>query len=479
MEADPETMRELDQAFALQIPHAMRSPKLRALIISKQWDGKHHFFNRFSGRVPTGLVPFIIDQYPDVSITGIYRPNLNQLKKYERRVNKLKLKGIEQLGDFQLEAIRRAVTQGWGPICVATNGGKTEIASGIIKVLKKPTLYLVHLKALLHQTADRIAERTGLDVGKLGDGIKDIKPITVAMVQSLPKPIKASRPFYDQFKVLIVDEAHHQSAATYYKIAQFMSTPIRFALSGSPWTHDDIRDMKFISVFGPKILANVKNKELIKRGWSAKPTIHLWPVPYYENAMSYRQALVHQIMENGDYNEHVVSLTRKSWEDGKSTFVIVNEKRHGIRLYRRMLGEGIDVKYLTSGSHDIQKSLDRFKHGKLGVILCTPIFDEGVDVPAIRTLILPAGGKSPIRLLQRIGRALRKKRDGANVAEVHDFIHYGNVHLLGHSLARIEIYEAEDFDIKYHSEEDLSTGSKKYFKDGEPDWHRFHKEESR
>lgn len=474
-------LRKLYNELALPIPYAMRNPKLRNLIVTKRWDGKVHFLNRFSGRVPTGLVPLIEEQY-ECDITG-HEPGLTlaRTKKYTKRLKHLKLHGIEQLGDFQQEAIRRAVFIGSGPICIATNGGKTEVAAGIIKVMRKPTLYIVHLKALLHQTAERLAERTGYKIGKLGDGEKDIKKITVAMVQSLPKLIKANRGFYDQFEVLFIDEAQHGSADTWYKAAMFMKCHHKFALSGTPWTGDDIKDMKFISVFGPKVLARVKNAELIDRGWSAKPTIHMWPAPYPENDMRWRMALTNQIINNNDYNEHVVSLARRSWEDGKTTLIIVNEKQHGIRLYRRMLGEKIDVAYLTGASKKsvIHKTLARFKAGKLGVILCTPIFDEGVDVPAIRTLILPAGGKSSIRLLQRVGRALRRKKSGKNVAEIHDFIHYGNEHLLDHTLQRINIYEGEDFDIKYHKEDELLGAGKKYDKANEIDWHRFHKEESK
>lgn len=471
-------MRKLYNELSLPIPYAMKNPRLRNLVITKKWDGRIHFFNRFSGLVPTGLVSLIEDSYPECDISGGPVLTLKNSKRYARRFKQLKLNGIKQLGDFQAKAIWRAVTIGSGPICIATNGGKTEVAAGILKILRKPTLYLVHLKALLHQTAKRLAERTGYKIGKLGDGHKDIKKITVAMVQSLPKAIAINRPFFDQFKTLIVDEAQHGSADTWYKAAMYMKAKHKFALTGTPWTGDDIKDMKFLSVFGSRILARVKNKELIARGWSAKPTVHLWPAPYQENLMRWRMALVHQIMENNNYNEHVVALTRKSWEEGKTTLVIVNEKRHGLRLHRRMLGEKIDVEYLTSasGSDRIQKALKKFTAGKLGVILCTPIFDEGVDVPAIRTLILPAGGKSSIRLLQRVGRALRRKKDGANVAEIHDFIHYGNETLLTHTLKRISIYEGEEFDIKYHKESELMGAGKRYAKEGEIDWNSFHKE---
>jgi superfamily II DNA or RNA helicase len=322
------------------------------------------------------------------------------------------------------------------------------------------TLYLVHRKTLLNQVAREVEKFTGIKCGKLGSGFSDIQEVTVAMIQSLPKPTKKNKPFYDQWKLMIMDECQHGGANTWYKIAMIMKAKFKVALSGTPWTGKDDKDLRLVSVFGPNILINIKNKYLIKKGWSARPTINLWPVPAPENAWSWRDAYNRMIIDSPAYNESIIQIVKQQYENGKPTFVLTWQKRHASRIYKRLLGEEIDCVYLSSENQDdyVERCLERFKRGRLSCIVATPIFDEGIDVPAIRSLVLAGGGKAPIALLQRVGRALRKKPDGENTTEVHDFIHYGNYHLLDHSNLRVGIYEEEGFDIRWHSQTPQGDG---------------------
>jgi superfamily II DNA or RNA helicase len=81
-----------------------------------------------------------------------------------------------------------------------------------------------------------------------------------------------------------------------------------------------------------------------------------------------------------------------------------------------------------------------------GVYIATPIFDEGVDVPGIDVLILAGGGKSNIKLLQRLGRGMRTDPDKVQLL-VLDFIDDTNRYLFKHSEERLNVYEREDFQI--------------------------------
>ena len=454
VQANGNILKRLYDYFTVEIPHAKFNPRWRKAMRFGAWDGKAHLMNKFSGRIATGLVPLVQDLYPDTVVSDV-REKMD-FKWHEKKIKQSFKYKLNQLDDgrsvYQRKAVRRFVRRKVGIVKVATNGGKTPIAAGVIKTLDVPTLYLVSRKVLLHQVSREIERMTGFKCGKIGDKNNDVQKITVAMIQSLPKPIKKNKPFYDQFKLMIMDECQHGSATTWYKIAMIMRAPFKLALSGTPWTGKDDKDLRLISIFGPNILINVKNQYLIKKGWSATPTIHLWPIPYPENTMSWRAAYNTMIVDNTAYNEAVVRIAKESYEEGKPTLLLVNQKRHASRLYKRLLGEEIDCVYL-SGDNDTEyreKCLERFKQGKLGCIVATPLFDEGVDVPAIRSLILAGGGKAPIALLQRVGRALRKKSEGENRSDIHDFIHFGNWHLLSHSDERIKIYEQEGFDIDYH-----------------------------
>ena len=462
VQASSKVFRKLYAYFSVEIPHAKFNPRWNKAIRFGAWDGMAHLFNKLSGRLATGLVPLLQDLYPDAVITDVREAvDHDWHQKRIRRSHKVKLNGPDDGRNvYQMKAVQRFVKKKTGIIKVATNGGKTRIASGIIKAMKCKTLYLVHRKTLLNQVAREVERFTGIKCGKIGAGINDVQQVTVAMIQSLPKPVKKNKPFYDQWKLMIMDECQHGSANTWYKIAMVMKAKFRCALSGTPWTGKNDKDLRLISVFGPNVLINIKNKYLIKKGFSARPTIHLWPSYYPENSLSWRMAYNSMIIDNAKYNESIVQIVKQKYEEGKPTFVLTWQKRHASRIYKRLLGEEIDCVYLSSESRDeyVERCLQKFKKGKLGCIVATPIFDEGVDVPAIRSLVLAGGGKAPIALLQRVGRALRRKAEGENTTEIHDFMHYGNHHLLGHSEERVKIYEEEDFDINRHKEAPKGEG---------------------
>ncbi len=78
------------------------------------------------------------------------------------------------------------------------------------------------------------------------------------------------------------------------------------------------------------------------------------------------------------------------------------------------------------------------------IIIATSIFDEGIDIPHLETLIIAGGGKSAIKTTQRIGRVLRKF-PGKSKAMVHDFADDCRW-LKDHYKERRTIYE-DDFEV--------------------------------
>ena len=69
---------------------------------------------------------------------------------------------------------------------------------------------------------------------------------------------------------------------------------------------------------------------------------------------------------------------------------------------------------------------------KIDVLIGTTILDVGVDVPATGMIILAGAGKAEVALRQRVGRGLRAKKTGPNVAFIVDFEDIYNDHLKVH-----------------------------------------------
>ncbi|AXH71146.1 putative recombination helicase [Bacillus phage BSP38] len=105
------------------------------------------------------------------------------------------------LRDYQYESVKGVFKDQVGIINVATNGGKTEIASGfmqqVLPYLKRGEriAFFTHSKEILHQSAERIMKRLNLkprDIGKIGDGKFDIKnkKIVFVMIPTLVSSLK-------------------------------------------------------------------------------------------------------------------------------------------------------------------------------------------------------------------------------------------------------------------------------------------------
>lgn len=448
----------LDKELSHPIKGVWFNPRLRTMIKSGKWDGRQHFYNRINGKFHTGLLPmvqsFTAFGKGDQLIDNRFPSDYSFLEAIER-AKQLTLNGIEFSG-FQRESIVNNVKAGRALNTLATNAGKTEVGIGTVEAIQRPALWLVARKVLLRQVAERYKLRTGGTAGMIGEGKFTIgERLTVGSVQSLLKAYERDKNFFKQFQTLIVDECQHGQAKTWFQLAMKCPAPFRFGLSGSLPT-DPIKRLRIMSITSSEIVANVRNAELIESGWSAKPKVHLRVFQYPENTLSYRTAYDKMIRSHNRYNDFVVCDAEYAYKRGKIVLVIVDRIKQGTYITSNLIGRGVPAKFISGGTDDEyrEKVIAAFKSGKTQVIVGTSVFDEGVDVPAIETLILAPGGKSDQRQLQRVGRGLRKKED-SNEVEIYDYIHAGNVYLLAHSLARLALYEGEGFEIVWEPEIEL------------------------
>jgi superfamily II DNA or RNA helicase len=91
-------------------------------------------------------------------------------------------------------------------------------------------------------------------------------------------------------------------------------------------------------------------------------------------------------------------------------------------------------------------AIARLQDGSLHALIATTIFDEGVDIPELKKVILASGGKSQVKLIQRVGRAVRLA-NGKTEAMIVDFQDAHNPTLKRHAAARRKVYKEQEFDV--------------------------------
>ena len=354
------------------------------------------------------------------------------------------------LRDYQVDAVERLLKAERGVARMATNAGKTVVFGALIKLLgNKDALVVVHSRDLLYQTRDRLAEYLDRDVGLIGDGYRDDDDVLVATIQTLHSLIGQGYSLSETFsenKIVVTDEAHHIGANTIFDDLLEIPGWYRYGFSGTPLDRGVLNDLKLIAATGP-LVVDVGNAQLIEEEWSAKPIILLHDVENTVNwELNYYDAYREQVVESYPRNNQVCDIAVSEVSNG-SVLIIVTQILHGQLLYE-LLKDEVQTVFVCGDSPMAQRTavLKSLGRGDKIVAIATQIFDEGVDVPALDTLILACAGKSHIKLLQRIGRGLRKK-EGENVVHIHDFLDSGNKHLLKHTDERYEVYQREGFEV--------------------------------
>jgi superfamily II DNA or RNA helicase len=103
-------------------------------------------------------------------------------------------------------------------------------------------------------------------------------------------------------------------------------------------------------------------------------------------------------------------------------------------------------------TEEVERRKELLVSGKIIALIASPIFGEGVDLPAsddfpgILGLVIADGGQSVANVLQKIGRGLRRKK-GDNSLAVVDFADTTHKWLARHSQERMALYESEGFEV--------------------------------
>ena len=409
-----------------------------------------------------GLFDYIIKRFPEAEIV-------------ERRValptpaSIIQLQGVEYY-DYQREVICAIIASKYGGvISLPTGSGKTYVAGGVIasyktSYLKPKCLYLVASTELCEQVTEVLAKALGELVGRIGQGSKGYGTrVVVGMVQSIASGIKKGDKeildMLNEVELVICDEAHHSPAASYVRIFNSMpNVKMKVGLSGTvpDVERAPIKRLGMEGVIGP-VVYTLKSGGLISNGFLSMPVVEMhkgnWDVGIkdvfkgvnWTNPLAatkvYAEIRDKAIVNNLKRNVYIDSLV-KTFCPEKGVLIIVDMIQHGNNL-SDITGE----MFIWGDAINREEVFQRFKAGKIPVLITSPILEEGVDVKGISAIILAGGGKSKRKLLQRIGRGMRTTKDKHTV-KVFDLMDTETPLLTRHTEERLRVYKEEGWDVK-------------------------------
>lgn len=435
-----------------------------ALFQVGSWDGRSSFFDWATGTFPAGFTALVHSALKKggYEVRRVRNPLPEPLGK--EAFWEFDGMGLDPMYDYQPEVVNKLLKYGQMIAQIATGGGKSRIARLSFARINRPTLFLTTRGVLMYQMKDAM-EEFGLKCGIIGDGEYELSRFNVAMVQTIIAHLKEPDPtepaskqasqrarrqrmisLLERIEFVILEEAHESSGNSYYDILRHCkSAYYRLALTATPFMKDDEEaNMRLMACSGP-IGIEVSEKLLIDRGILAKPYFKLVkleekPAKLFRST-PWQKAYKIGIVENEVRNLRIVKEAIIADKVGLTTMILVQQTKHGKILNEMLQAKGIKSDYIH-GVHEQEErkeALKKLGDGRLSVLIGTSILDVGVDVPAVGVIMLAGGGKAEVALRQRIGRGLRRKKKGKNVALIIDFYDEHNNHLKEHAKNRINI----------------------------------------
>ena len=328
------------------------------------------------------------------------------------------------LRDYQVDAINTFLEHPQALQEIATGAGKT-ITTATLSQLCEPlgrTITIVPNKSLVEQTEEDFIN-VGLDVGVYYGDRKDLnKTHTICTWQSLNILDKKSKnqeheivtlaEFLDGVRTVIVDEVHMAKAEVLKKLLtqNLCNACVRWGLTGTVPKEDYESQIIFASI-GP-VVGGIKAYELQERGVLSNCHVNIVQIIDLPEFSSYAEELKY-LVTNEDRMIYISKLIKKVAESG-NTLVLVNRIDSG-----KFLVNELEDSVFISGEVKTKDRKDEYNEIKTSdnkIIVATyGVASVGINIPRIFNLVLLEPGKSFVRVIQSIGRGIRKAEDKDHV----------------------------------------------------------------
>ena len=401
---------------------------------SGDWDGWTHLYKSYSRSFPIGFLErvemLLLLEKIEYAIED--KRTIHQSKSLSSNI---------ELRDYQKAIVEDAIQKKNCLIPACVGSGKTEMAIVITTKLGLSTLFVTPTKDILYQTQERFRDALGIDIGIIGEGKFEPNLITIATWQSISSGIKKKNhkifKYLSEINVIIWDEVHHLSADKLFDVAMHCPAKYRYGLSGTMFRTDN-SELKFFGAIG-ELGSGITASELIDMNYLVHPIIKfIRTIPItFRRRDGWKTVYKVGVVDNEERNQMLADETKKLMDEGRITLVLVSEIRHGQRL-QSMIPNSI---FICSNAKDRPEIIEQFRKGEIPCIVSTPIWDEGVDIPIVRGIVLAGAGKSQIKAVQRVGRGLRtyKGKDNVKIIDCNDPMLY----LWDHSKERYKMYAQE------------------------------------
>jgi superfamily II DNA or RNA helicase len=434
-----ETRRKIANKLKFDLPYARHMPSYKL----GRWDGTKTYF----GIGGTGYLAHLDVILPIVEDAGyeILIEDLRQHSKIEFEPitenywadqGKTWPKGHPEAGtpivlrDYQFDVVNKFLANTQALQEVATGAGKTIITAALSDAVSPygRSIVIVPNKSLVTQTEQDYINMQ-LDVGVyFGDRKEYNCQHTICTWQSLNNMMKLTakgeaeitiHEFIQDVVCVIVDEVHMAKADALKTLltGAMSQIPLRWGLTGTV-PKEPFESQALLVSLGP-VVSRLSASTLQDAGVLAQCHVNIVQLVDYVEYKDYQSELKYLLEESGRLDT-MAELIRKVNETG-NTLVLVDRTECGRQLVERLGEKAVFVSGATKGTKR-QEEYDEVADATDKIIVATyGVAAVGINIPRIFNLVLIEPGKSFVRVIQSIGRGIRKAEDKGHLTKRKQF----------------------------------------------------------
>jgi superfamily II DNA or RNA helicase len=480
---EPGIEMELTEHFCFFVPGYKFMPAYK----NRMWDGKIRLFDLRKKVIYGGLFKYIKEFAQargyeliceDNSMYG--RPDTEELHDIESFLNSLSL-SVNGVGitprSYQLDALSRALQEKKSLLLSPTASGKSLIIYLAIRyhleMNQGNVLLIVPTTSLVEQMYSDFGDYSGTDEWNVGDNCHKIysgkekynikQRVIITTWQSI---YKENSNWFQDFGMVVGDEAHNFKAKSLTSILEkCVNAKYRIGTTGTldgSHTHQLVLE----GLFGP-VFKVTTTKKLMEENSLSQLDIFVLLLKYSDEYCKLVSKMKYQdeidfIVKYEARNNFIANLAMD--QEGNSLILFQFVDKHGKPLHDLLkkkfdeLPRNTRRLFYVSGETDVDTREEiraiTEKQDNAIIVASMGTFSTGINIKRLHNIIFASPSKSQIRVLQSIGRGLRKSADGIDtkVFDIADDLHWKSKknYTLLHAAERIKIYSKEKFDYKIH-----------------------------
>ncbi len=468
IKCDPSIAEELKDFFSFFVPGHKFMPAFRRRI----WDGKIKLFNAITGELPVGLYPYLRSFCEKRNYSMEHVSSSYGSPDEENPINlKLLMEFIESLNlphkirDYQFDAFVEGIKRMRAILVSPTGSGKSLIIYCLMRWYidnySDKVLIIVPTTSLVEQMNSDF-KSYGYNDSHLVYSGKDKNTDKRVMISTWQSIHRLNIDWFDQFGLVFGDECHGFKAKSLTSIMhKARQAKYRFGTTGTldgSQTHELVLQGLFGKIFKVTTTRKLQDSDtLAQLNISMVMLNHSNEIKNDFSKKTYHEEIDY-LINNTNRNSFISKLA--SDQKGNTLVLFQFVEKHGKVLYD-LINNRIDEKrklFFVSGEVD---TTDREairgiveKQDNAIIVASLGTFSTGINIRNLHNIIFASPSKSQIRVLQSIGRGLRKSDNNVNTRlfDIADDIrskdktNYSYIH----ALERIKIYKKEKFNFKIH-----------------------------